>query len=219
MQNFPELQNLPKHMCACYAASRDRSVLVQHFLSQGVLRGEQVLCIVPDPDVASERFLNACAAEGVSPSKAPQVVFHRAESIYVPHGVFDPDRVLSLLVSCVQSALEIGFTGVRVVSDALWLLEHPLGAHQVVEYEHRVNRVAAGMPCSLLCLYPGKALPKAFLAYVFLTHPYVVRKGRCFWNPRYEDFDVLMETRFQAATYDTFVKGLVPVNIEPLTGR
>ncbi|MGQ9485315.1 MAG: MEDS domain-containing protein [Desulfosoma sp.] len=140
------------------------------------------------------------------------MIFHRAESIYVPHGVFDPDRVLSLFVSCVQSALEMGFTSARVVSDALWLLAHPLGAHQVVEYEHRVNRVAAGMPCSLLCLYPGKAFLKAFLAYILLSHPYVFKKDRCFWNPRYENFDTLMQTRFDAAVYDTFIQELVPIH-------
>ncbi|ROR03230.1 MEDS domain-containing protein [Desulfosoma caldarium] len=210
-ENPREAKAHAQHFCACYATREDRNSLIESFLCDGLVRGEQILCVGSNMEGAGQKILSSPCVDGTGQPRAHQVTFHRAESLYLSNGAFDPDRVLSLLVSCVGSALEMGFTGVRVISDALWLLEHPLGAHQVVDYEHRVNEVAKGLPCSLLCLYPGRALPKAFLTYVFLTHPYVVRKGRRFFNPHYKDFDVLMDGPFQTSTYETLVKALVPI--------
>lgn len=200
-----------KHYFGCYVSAKDRECMAASFIREGLLSGEHALCLVPDPQGMAVRFRDACLVDGFSPPPTPHVTFHRSETIYIRDGAFDPDRVLSLLVSYVQSALELGFTGMRVVSDASWLLEHPLGAHQVVEYEHRVNRVAQGMPCSLLCLYPGKALPRAFLTYVFLAHPYVFKRDGCFFNPHYDDFDILMERPFQKTTYETLLEELEPL--------
>ncbi len=211
MGNPFELKHFLRHFCACYASEEDRDHLAQSFIREGLLRDEQVLWIVPDPDRLGERVAKAWLRDGIFLKRKGQLTFHRSESIYFPGGAFDSDRVLSLLVSCVQSALELGFTGVRVVSDASWILEHPFGAHHVVDYENRVNKVAMGMPCSLLCLYPGQALPRAFLAYVLLCHPYILKKDGCYYNPSYEEFDVLMEAPLQAATYNDLLERLTPV--------
>jgi hypothetical protein len=210
-KNPPGPKAHAQHYGACYATRGERDGLAQSFVREGLLRGEQILCLVSDVDEAAHIFLNPHGLGGICQPRKHQVVFRRAESFYLSDGAFDPHRVLSLFMSCVRSALEIGFAGVRVVSDASWLLEHPLGAHEVVDYEHRVNKVAKGMPCSALCLYPREVLPKPFLAYVFLTHPYIFRKGRCFFNPHYEDFDVLLEAPSPTDIYHGLFKALVPI--------
>lgn len=54
MKNPFELKHLSRHFCACYASEKDRDHLARSFIREGLQRGEQVLCIVPDPDRMSE---------------------------------------------------------------------------------------------------------------------------------------------------------------------
>ena len=202
----------PNHFCGCYSGVKQRDAMVRSFVREGLFRGDRILCLLPDAEPDRQGLTGGPFFDEAPRPRNHQLTFHRSQGIYLPDDTFDPDRALSLLVSFVHSSLELGFKGVRVVSDAAWLLDHPLGAHHVVDYENRVNTVVEGMPCTLLCLYPGRSLPKGFLAYAFLSHPYILRKGRPLFNPHYGDYDTLMNTPSADAAYATLLKSLVPTS-------
>lgn len=126
-------------------------------------------------------------------------------------GSFDPDHVLHLLATGTRHALELGFEGIRVISDAGWICENPPGIHQVVEYENRVNTVTRGLPCTVLCLFPREALPRSFLVYMLLTHPYLLRGTTLHFNPCYENYELLMSAATAGEVYQEILKNLQSV--------
>ncbi|SMC23002.1 MEDS: MEthanogen/methylotroph, DcmR Sensory domain [Desulfacinum hydrothermale DSM 13146] len=210
-----EIQLHPQHFCACYSGVKQRDALVRSFVGQGLRKGERILYLVADERDILESPLDQARTDGLPLPRRHQLATHWAPSIYIQDGAFDPDRVLSQLISFVHSSLQLGFEGVRMASDAAWLVEHPVGSHLVIDYESRLSRVIQNMPCTLLCLYPKRSLPRGLLSYVFLSHPYILCKDGPMFNPAYGAYEILIENPSADSAYTRLLKGLVPVHHWP----
>lgn len=115
---------------------------------------------------------------------------------------------MDLLGSGIRHAIEMGFKGLRLVSDVGWISDPRPGIHQVVEYENRVNAVIQGLSCAVLCLFPRGVLPKSFLVYMLLAHPYLMRGKTLHFNPCYTNPELLMSSATVQDVYREVLKNL-----------
>lgn len=202
----------PNHICSWYRGCRERDDCIRRYVRDGLGKGERVLCLAVGD---RRRLRDLCLAAGpdgatLEPSRK-QLEFLEPRKIYMPGGSFDADHVLDLLASGIRHALDLGFEGLRVVSDVGWIRETPPGIHQVVEYENRVNAVTRGLPCTVLCLFPREALSRSFLVYMLLAHPYLLRGTTLQFNPCYEKYELLMNAATAGEVYHKILNNLQPV--------
>ncbi|SHE41625.1 MEDS: MEthanogen/methylotroph, DcmR Sensory domain [Desulfacinum infernum DSM 9756] len=202
----------PDHFCSCYGSERERGSYLRAFVREGLRGGERIVCIVPeDPHRLRDFCLGPLPEGALSAPPTEQAEFLRPESVFMQEDVFSADQALYQLESCIRQAQDLGFRGLRVLFDGGWLRANPLGIHQVVEYESRVNAVIRSLPCRVLCLYPRRVLSRSFLVYVLLAHPYLLRGDRLFFNPCHGDYDLLMTAATAKDVYSKILKRLQAV--------
>lgn len=81
-----------------------------------------------------------------------------------------------MLLSAVQEQDERarleGFRGIRVVADMDWLLDVPTDFAQVVDFEQRLDRLAADTGALIICVYRPESFVEAELAQLMSVHPH-----------------------------------------------
>jgi hypothetical protein len=101
-------------------------------------------------------------------------------------GVFDPEKMISLLHQSVKDALEAGFEGLCAAGDMCWVLDGAPGTERLAEYESRLNDFYSKHRALGLCQYNRKTIPEPFLDHCIATHPVVRVEGVALKNPFYE---------------------------------
>ncbi len=98
--------------------------------------------------------------------------------------VFDPVQTFQqggplpteVLLSAVQEQDERargeGFRGLRVVADMDWLLDVPADFAQVVDFEQRLDRLAADTGALIICVYRPESFVEVELAELMSVHPH-----------------------------------------------
>src|SRR5690606_17227844 len=63
---------------------------------------------------------------------------------YMKDGVFDPDRMIALLSTETENALQEGYSALRVTGEMSWALGGLPGSERLIEYEHKLNTFFPG---------------------------------------------------------------------------
>lgn len=152
------------HCCWAYTGDAGRCEALASVLDAGVRNGERVLLIGTDRLWADlERLSVAPAFE-----RGDQLV---AMSPAVVYDVDSNERQVELLGKATSAALELGFTGLRVASDATSLDHGRVDTATMLRWELVIDQMMSVAPISGTCMYDTASLPPSDLALVAGAHP------------------------------------------------
>ena len=175
------------HVCLIHGAAEEwPGEMVLHFLDQGLKRGEKCLYVLEAHrgDEVGERLRRA-GMDVTALIASGQLAFHESES-YTRSLSFDPNRVIALLVTEAQKAMDQGYRALRVTDEMSWALPGRPGSEKVLEYEAKLNRdFFPRYPCIALCQYHQAKFDVDVIKGAIMTHPLVARGDHIYGNSYY----------------------------------
>lgn len=172
-----ELENLQPgdHVCFIHETEEELRSVVEPYIRHGIEASEKVLYIsdVRNLPMVTE-WLGGRGVDMVRVMERGQFVMMGPEESYIHIGTFDPDRMIALLKKELKTALEDGFTGLRVAGEMTWALSGYAGSARLAEYEAKLNVFFRDAACTELCLYDRNQFSPEVLLKVLETHPIVI---------------------------------------------
>jgi hypothetical protein len=173
------------HYCGIYRTDDDHRALVVDFVRDGVARGEKMIYIVNLQTAAQLRATleQAGVPVGELVDKG-QLVILTAKDAYLRGGQFEPEKMMALLSSETDKALEEGYTALRATGEMTWALAGEPGSERLVEYESLLNDFFPDRRCYAICQYDRRRFDSEMLLEVLHTHPQVLFGTESFDNRR-----------------------------------
>ncbi len=172
-----DLSNLQigDHLCCLYETEEEYRAILIPFIRQGLLRGERVLYIV-DARTAEmiTGYLEADGFDTAALQAQGQLRIETSDHTYTQEGVFSPQRMIDLLASETQHALDNGYPALRITGEMTWALRGLPGSERWIEYEALLNNFIETHACIGLCQYDRRRFAPAVLLQVLYTHPLAV---------------------------------------------
>lgn len=158
------------HYTHVYSSQREQFDTVVPYIQDGLDVGDK--CVYVANENTPREVLDALENGGVDVDAAVEA---GDLSVVSSHDVFpeggDADRLLDILESAVQDALEEGYDRVRTTGEMAWLQDHSLDLCVAEAFEDRLNDLAPDYPWLILCQYNRSHFSSAFLDEVLRTHP------------------------------------------------
>jgi len=177
-----------QHVCSLYANPDEQQDVAVAYVADGLRRNERCLYVAADP-AALDQFRARMSKAGVGLAAAEStgaLLLKTHGDAHLYGGRFDTERMLGMLNSAVEDALDAGFDGLRTCGDMSWLLDYPDASEQVVEYEALLNQFFLQTRALGMCQYDVRRLPPGLLHHAAIdTHCSVVIDGRHKPNPFY----------------------------------
>jgi signal transduction histidine kinase len=103
-----------------------------------------------------------------------QLTVLSSDNAYMPAGRFEPERMIALLRSETERAVEERYKALRVTGEMSWALKGLPGSERIVEYEAKLNTFFPGSQCLAICQYDRRRFDPRVLLEVLETHPLAV---------------------------------------------
>jgi hypothetical protein len=173
------------HVCAFFTSRGDEEKVMLPFMKEGLDGGDRTVCIV-DQNLRSER-LRRLAETGFDIAEGEardQLEVRSFENASLQPGRFDRDAIIELVEEVAKRGREHrGLT--RLWVDMEWALSDSLGAHDIAEYESRLNCLLPNYEMVTVCTYDVTKFNAAVVMDVLRTHPLVIVGGILRENPFY----------------------------------
>jgi PAS domain S-box-containing protein len=211
VSHLAEIQHLKPgdHLCCIYNAEGEHRALLTPYLRQGLEQNEKVLYIV-DARTA-EAVLEYLRQDGLDVRRfleKGQLEILSVDEAYMRGGVFDPDRMISLLRKETDRAVKEGYRALRATGEMSWSLRGSPGSERLIEYESRLNTFLPGSRCLALCQYDRRRFPASLLLQVLATHPMAVVGTEVFENIHYIPPEIFLGQELSTAILDHWIAGL-----------
>ena len=163
------------HFCGIYRTDEDHRALVIGFIRDGIERKEKIFYIVNLQTAAQlKATLEADGMDTEALTRKGQLVILTAKEAYLKDGEFDPDKMIKLLRTETEKALEEGYLALRVTGEMTWALAGEPGSERLVEYESKLNQFFPGNKCYAMCQYDRRRFDSEMLLDILQTHPKVL---------------------------------------------
>lgn len=162
---------LGDHVAFFYRTKAEQLETVIPFIAIGLERNERCLYIAEDHTPFEIcRHLQEFGVDVQEAQKTSALSVVTKHETYLRHGAFQPDKMIGDLCNAVQSALDMGFTGLRAAGELSWALDLPSALAQMVKYEeeleeHFHSKFAA------LCQYDESRYPVYIIERMKSVHP------------------------------------------------
>ncbi len=185
MREAIELLGPNDHTALFYRNRSEQFAAAIPYIQCGLQRNERCLYIASDNPVRT--VIEALEADGVDVdreiARGRLSVVTPAES-YLKHGVFEPEEMISGLISEVKRSLADGYRGFRATGELAWAIHLPSALLRLHEYEalldlHFPDRFVG------LCQYNETNFNSEIISQMLRVHPKVVARGRLMQNPFY----------------------------------
>lgn len=173
------------HACILFNKEQERFPRLHSFIEQSVHAGDRFVYIADAPSLNSfPQWLDGFVKERNLPAKSFQ--FETAASAYIPDGEFQAARMLDVVDSLINSALEHNYSGMSGTGEMTWAntnIEKFLS--QLIIYEKGLNELVCQKPSALLCQYDTSKFRGDVIFDILLCHPIVILGGLLIKNPLY----------------------------------
>jgi anti-anti-sigma regulatory factor len=160
------------HVCWVYDDAATFDHAVREFLTGGLERGEQLLCV-------GERVIDSLRAQTPPLGDIDALIAGgmlrtlTLEQAYEAAGPFAPENQLAYYDAATRSAIEAGYRGLRVIAEVSLLAADPAVRPELVRWEHVTDDyIAQGTGFTAMCAYNAE-LAREALADVASVHPIV----------------------------------------------
>lgn len=201
------------HMCSIYRTREEQLSLIVPFVAQGLTNHEKCFYIVDES--TREEIGAALKKSGIdieSHINRGDFVFLDKEDAYLRDGFFDPDRMISLLKETERSALEEGYSGLRVTGEMTWVFTRLPGVERLMEYEAKLNFFLPQSKSVAICQYNESRFDHEILIEVLKTHPNVFIYNAVVESPYYLPPDVFLSVargEVSRLTYERMVQDVL----------
>ncbi len=189
VSGIDEVGLLPgSHVCAFYRGDSDRDRLLSGYFGAGLSAGDKCVCVVDSRSTAEwlRALPRSCGSHGPSDG---QLDIHLPESSYLERGRFTTGDMLKFWIDSILRATADGYSFCRLAGEMTWALRDVPGVEHLIGYESELNRVTAGYPVTVLCLYDLDRFSGEVVVNVVMTHPQVLVQGILIENPYYVEPD------------------------------
>jgi anti-anti-sigma regulatory factor len=160
------------HVCWVYDDDAAFDLAVSEFLTGGLERGEQLLCV-------GERVIDSLRGQTSPVGDVDALIaggilrtLTLAEA-YEAAGPFAPENQLAYYDAATRSAIKAGYRGLRVIAEVSALAADPAVRPELVRWEHVADDyIARGTGFTAMCAYRAELAGEA-LADVASVHPLV----------------------------------------------
>jgi hypothetical protein len=173
-------------VCAFFTCRGDEEKVMLPFMKEGLDGGDRTVCIV-DQNLRSER-LRRLAETGFDTAEVEasgQLEVRSFENASLQPGRFDRDAIIDLVEEVAKAGRERSRGLTRLWVDMEWALSDSLGAHDIAEYESRLNCLLPNYDMVTVCTYDVTKFSAAVVMDVLQTHPLVIVGGILRENPFY----------------------------------
>ncbi|TVP56460.1 MAG: PAS domain S-box protein [Gemmatimonadales bacterium] len=197
------------HVCCLYETDEDRRRTLTHFVSEGLARGERVVCALATGD---DRLLvgdlGNAGVDAAPMIESGQLVMIESETAYTRNGSFQVLEGLGRIEALLKEGSEEGYPAVRTVGDLRWLSRVPDAQEAFFEYESEVNSLLSHYGSSALCMHRRSDLSTGAQLRCLSVHSVTLVGDEVIRNPyvmtpdqgrRREPIDTSLEWRRQVA--------------------
>jgi hypothetical protein len=198
------------HICAFFDSTQQEHDCLIPYFAEGLAQGEQVVTI-RDAEKCDEHrnMLRDRLPIPLDDSiQNNQLRIVASEETYLKDGVFEQERMYSMLEQVLREAASGPYKRVRTCGDMTWALRDMPGTDGLMEYESRVNKLTREHDCTLMCVYDVNKFSGRAVMDVLATHPMVVMGDRIYENPYYVEPTDFLRTLVR--------RGSAPLAKEPL---
>lgn len=172
-----EQPGLGDHVAYFFQSNAERLAFVIPYMIRGLRKHER--CVYVAHQNTTDDILGHLKKAGVDTDAAVAsgaLSVLTKDETYLRHGVFEPKKMIADLDRDVRSALQNGFSGLRITAEMSWALDLPSALSRVCEYEEKLRRQ---WPAQLggLCQYDESLFPSDVIERMAACHWAVVRDG------------------------------------------
>lgn len=142
------------HCCQFYETSQDLIDTLVPFVKAGLEQNEYCMWVISEPltIAQAEAALRAHVPDLDRYLSTNQIAILSYAQCYLRDGRFDLQHVLDVWASRLDTALRLGFDGIRITGNTAWLDD--CDWHTFTEYEAILNNTIGHYPMIALCTYP-----------------------------------------------------------------
>ncbi|HEX4065796.1 MAG TPA: MEDS domain-containing protein [Acidobacteriaceae bacterium] len=163
----------PRHQCLIYDGppSRQLSALAAT-VSEKLRQNFRCLYLNTKPMVAGMRSYAAAAGVDVTHEMTKGSLLLSSDRGHLVGGRFDPQRMMQLLNSALEQALNDGYVGLWATGDMTWQMGPDRDFARLLEYEWQLERFFRTHPqLSGVCQYHADTLPRDRMRQGLMSHP------------------------------------------------
>lgn len=172
--------NCHDHLCLLYEGEGEILSPVLPFIQKGVAIGERCIYLHAAEQRLEVLLRNAIAAQK---EDSGALVLLPMQEVWLKNGVFNQERVLKLLQSLCQGALDQGFSGSRIICDMAWAAREGKQMESLHRFESELTDFASRNDVTLLCLYNRELFAPQRGLDLAKMHPRLIVAGRACENP------------------------------------
>lgn len=177
--------DLCRHLALFYESTEYQLVTCAAFVRRELDRGRQVLYLYDHNDPEDIRAaLEAAGIDVASRTADGDLSIEDAAGAYLDGG-FDPDRMVSTLEACAESAVESEYTGLSAAGENTWCFHTDHSFDRILDFESLFDDRAPDLPVTALCQYRVDSFDGESIGKALWTHEQLVYKGRVCENPFY----------------------------------
>lgn len=172
------------HACAFFHTDEEKYRVLLPFILEGVERGDLAAHIVNPAQ--RDMHLARLAQAGVDTDAAQaqgQLAVRTWDETYLQDGKFDQQRMIATLLALIAPADAPPGTVTRNIADMAWSPGARPDAHDIVEYEARLNQVLPEHHNPIVCTYDLTHFSADIVIDILRTHPMVIIGGILQENP------------------------------------
>ena len=172
------------HFCHFYETKQDLLDTLIPYFKAGLESKEFCVWVVSTPELITVEEAKGALAQAV-----PDIDRHLSDDNieilngldwYLTENVFSLERVTSAWDAKLDRALALGYDGMRISGDTLWLAEKDW--KDFCAYEKQLNDSIADRPMTVLCTYPLAKSRAAEVLDVVETHQFAIARRQGEWK-------------------------------------
>ena len=171
------------HLCAFYSGKAERTEILLPFIKQALRAGDRCICLVERDEV--DAVLKTLQADTSIMPEGDWLEVHASEDTYLVDGKFDIESMLAFWARTYEKAQAEGWSFVRVIADASWILRDTPEVNEFMVYESKYNQISRLYPHVTVCIYDLNVFGPKLMIEILKTHPRVLVGGVVHENPDY----------------------------------
>ena len=176
------------HMCLIFTKEEERKDSLLKYLLSGLKGGERTACF--SGKVTEDELRDYFSENGISYDERKDhnaIKLSGTSEVYFDEGTFDPDRMIDLLTTYYDEAIEMDFPAARVIGEMSPEVEKVPGGDRLLEYEAKVSILQEDHPVTAVCQYDANVFDGATIMNVLKIHPQMIVNGMVVQNPFFID--------------------------------
>lgn len=161
------------HVCSIYRQSLQLYGSLAGFFNAGIRAGQKCAYVTDEYSIDQVRSgLQKC---GVDVNK---IQILNSNQVYLIDGKFDPQKTTQNLIQLQKTALDEGYSGLRVSGDATWSLHDTSNLEKLLQYERDINKALQGTKIMAMCQYHEQKFNSQVLKSILQVHRHIqIYKG------------------------------------------